>query len=192
VEGVSDALLARQLGRVWAAGDESKHGFIDSLTITILGSRVGRWPADLLATPGHELVERVAVLRDTDDRQSPSPPSPPSWITDKNQGVIREFASHPTLEPTLVPGNEEAVVEALGLISVAAPSEVTAERIDQLFGRQGAARGKKAQFSAALCEVIDQYLIEERPIVVPDQFEAMFEFLFEGEGGTGDDSPGPD
>ena len=63
VEGVSDAIIVRQLGAVWAAGDPVKAGFIDALTITVVGSKIGRWPIDSIATPGHELVDRLALYR---------------------------------------------------------------------------------------------------------------------------------
>ena len=41
VEGVTDAVVLRQLGAVWAGGDTLKQGFIDALTITVIGTKVG-------------------------------------------------------------------------------------------------------------------------------------------------------
>jgi hypothetical protein len=47
VEGVTDAVVLRQLGAVWAGGDTLKLGFIDALTITVLGTKVGPGPGAL-------------------------------------------------------------------------------------------------------------------------------------------------
>ncbi len=52
VEGVTDAVMLRQLGAVWAGDDMLKQGFIDALTITVIGTKVGSWPVELLATKG--------------------------------------------------------------------------------------------------------------------------------------------
>ena len=69
VEGVTDAVLVRQFGRAWAADDAVKQAFVDSLTITVMGTRVGRWPVDLLATADHEIAGQLAILTDTDQRE---------------------------------------------------------------------------------------------------------------------------
>ena len=55
VEGITDALLLRAFGYVWAADEPRKSRFIDSLTITIAGSRIGDWIPRLLATREYEL-----------------------------------------------------------------------------------------------------------------------------------------
>ena len=50
VEGVTDALVLRQLGLARAAADVSKQEFVDALTIVPMGSKVGEWTVQLLAT----------------------------------------------------------------------------------------------------------------------------------------------
>jgi putative ATP-dependent endonuclease of the OLD family len=45
VEGVTDAILFRQFGRAWARDDPLKSRVVDALTITVMGTRVGRWPS---------------------------------------------------------------------------------------------------------------------------------------------------
>jgi putative ATP-dependent endonuclease of OLD family len=66
VEGVTDAVILRQLGAAWAGDDLEKEGFVDALTITVIGTKVGPWPIELVATAGHEIVQRVAILRDSE------------------------------------------------------------------------------------------------------------------------------
>ena len=58
VEGITDAKVLRTFGGVWADGDPDKRRFLDALTITIIGSRVG------------ELVARDACLPGPGARQS--------------------------------------------------------------------------------------------------------------------------
>jgi len=130
VEGVSDAVVLRQLGAAWAGADSAKEGFVDALTMTVVGSKIGRWPVDLLATSGHELVDRLAVFTDTDVRPGAAP-SPPSWM--EQPPVTRSFRCHPTLEPELVPDNEDAVGIALDAMGVARPVPINAGTIDTLF-----------------------------------------------------------
>lgn len=66
VEGVTEVALVRELARVWAGEDIDKQAFVDALTITAMGTKVGAWPVRLLATRGHEICERLAVLTDSD------------------------------------------------------------------------------------------------------------------------------
>ena len=79
VEGVTDALVLREFGHVWADDDLSKRDFVDSLTIVAVGSRVGEWTVQLLATPGYELTTRVALLRDSDKRDGERQSNRPGW-----------------------------------------------------------------------------------------------------------------
>lgn len=50
VEGVTDAAVVRQFGWAWADQDDDKQSFIDALSIVAMGTRVGSWPVQLLAT----------------------------------------------------------------------------------------------------------------------------------------------
>ncbi|MDF1489850.1 ATP-dependent nuclease [Tessaracoccus caeni] len=113
VEGVTEASILRLLGRAWAGKDVTRVGFIDSLAILPVGHKVGQWPIRLLATPDHELVTRAAAVADTDLRGTPLPdPQPPAWHSELDKRSARFFWSRPTLEPSLVEGNEELIKQA--------------------------------------------------------------------------------
>src|SRR5262249_41572622 len=147
VEGITDSLLVRQLGLVWAGNDVSKRDFVDALTIVPMGSKVGEWPVQLLVTPGYELANRVAILRDTDDR-SGAPPANPGWISAYGADKVQCFLNHPTLEPAITAHNETLVGDALTTIGLAAPTPITPAAIDDLFRNSG--RDRKGEFAFAL------------------------------------------
>jgi putative ATP-dependent endonuclease of OLD family len=98
VEGVTDAALVREFGWVWAGDDADRQAFIDALSIVAIGTKVGSWAVRLLATRGHELCSRVAVLRDSDLDFGQSP-TPPGWAASHDPDVVLIEHSHPTLEP---------------------------------------------------------------------------------------------
>lgn len=175
VEGVTDALLVRQIGRVWAGDDQLKRRFIDALTITIMGCKVGRWPLDLLATPGYELASRIAVFTDTDKRP-PDTFTEPEWVSGRNSAIVRGFYNEPTLEPTIVGGNEQAVQFALHLIGVAAPAPLDSCTIDALFATT--AKKRKAEFALAFADEVMRRMDAGESITVPKHFGEMFEFLY--------------
>ena len=176
VEGVSDAVILRQLGAAWADGDPAKEGFVDALTITVVGWKIGRWPVDLLATPGHEIVDRVAVFTDTDSRGGPAA-QPPEWM--ERPPFVRPFRSHPTLEPAMTPGNEDAIADALEAMAVAKPSAITPASIDELF--QKTARKRKAEFSLELAGVFAARRDRGASVAVPAHVRDLFDFLFGAE-----------
>jgi putative ATP-dependent endonuclease of OLD family len=179
VEGVTDAVLVRQFGRVWAGDEADKQRFIDALTIVILGTKVGRWPVDLLACPGHEIVGRMAIVTDTDTR-GPTPFSPPSWNTSNDANRVRGFFSSPTLEPAVTAGNEAAVESALVALGNTPPDALNAEVIDDLF--RTSLQRRKGEFALHLAAEINDRLDHEEPVVVPDYLAEMFDFLYlEGE-----------
>lgn len=179
VEGVTEAALLRVLGRAWAASDRKKTAFIDALPIVPVGHKVGEWPVRMLATQGFELVRKVAALADTDLRGEPLPePSPPRWHSVLNGDSARFFWSRPTLEPTLVPGNESAVETALANIGVTPSSTpVTADVLDTDFA--GAQNKRKGDFSIALAGVLDENL---DAATVPPQISELFDWLYDGDG----------
>ncbi len=190
VEGVSDAVVLRQLGAVWAAGDASKEGFVDALTITVMGSRVGQWPVDLLATPGYEIVDRLAVFTDTDVRPG-APPANPVWMTRPPR--VEGFRCHPTLEPVLVPGNEDAVGAALDAMSVSKPAAIDAGSIDALF--QNAAKKRKGEFSLEFAAQIAHRRENGLDVAVPAMVVSMLDFLYANapiEVAPADDAPAAD
>lgn len=174
VEGVTDAVLLRELGGAWAAGDELKEAFIEALTITAMGTRVGRWPVDLIATRGHEVASRVAILRDTDTRSGPAP-DPPAWITDR-EPVVRAFQNHPTLEPALTDGNEDAVASAFNALDIAAPEPLDAAAVDSVFG--DAQRKRKAEFAVELAKEFAVRRANDESVRVPAHIDSLFKFLY--------------
>jgi putative ATP-dependent endonuclease of OLD family len=176
VEGVTDAVILRQLGIVWAGTDRDKEGFIDALTITVLGARVGPWSVELLATPGNEIVQQIAILRDSDTRDGPIPPLP-EWITSRSP-TVGAFTSHPTLEPTLVPGNEAAVEAALSTMGIDL-DQVDADTVDEIF-RVDPNRRRKAEFALELASQLSSRLATGLSVRVPEHIADMFEFLHVG------------
>jgi putative ATP-dependent endonuclease of OLD family len=186
VEGITEAALLRAFGRAWAAGDATKFAFIDALSIVPLGNKVGEWPVRLLAHPGWELSNQVAVLSDTDNRADPlPPPNPPSWqakFTEPNRFQV--FWSRPTLEPTLVENNETLVDTALGLIGQSVAGTLTARSVDDLF-QTDPAKKAKGEFAFELAAIVDA---DPASAHVPEQLAALFDWLWAGHVAAGPDS----
>lgn len=174
VEGITDAILARTFALAWADGDPSKAAFVEALPIIAMGAVPGEWTGQLLATPGHELCDRVAILRDSDNRTDPTP-APPAWISGYDTGTIQVLLSHPTLEPTLVTGNEAAVAAALTASGIAL-EDVTPATVDDTF-RTDTNRKKKAQFAYELAAEIRTALDNGVAVQVPDAIGAALDFL---------------
>ncbi len=183
VEGVTEAALLRMLGRAWAGADARKGGFVDALAIVPVGHKVGEWPIRLLATPGFELVTRVAALADTDLRGDPVPaPTPPAWHARLDSESAQFFWSRPTLEPTLVTSNEDLIAIALADIGRAQSEPVTVALVDELFS--GTAKSQKGEFALAVARVVEDNL---DTVTVPGHIVDMFNWLY---GPT--DSPVPE
>lgn len=175
VEGVTEASILRLLGRAWAGSDARRIGFIDSLAILPVGHKVGQWPIRLLATPGHELVTRVAAVADTDRRGTPLPEAqPPAWHSELDHESARFYWSRPTLEPSLVDGNENLIKRAFKACKLDEPDSVTAETVDQFFVKHPKRKGK---FALALALLIDKNL---NSVVVPSHISEMFTWLYDG------------
>lgn len=175
VEGVTESVLVRQFGRAWAGTDPLKQRFIDALTVTVMGTKVGRWPVDLLASPGEEIVSRLAVLTDTDTRGEATF-TPPSWITDRDTTVVQGFYSDPTLEPSLAPGNERAVAAALTTLGIALPDPIDSASIDALF--RDTYWRRKAEYAVALADELMRRLDGGEAVTVPQHLAALFDFLY--------------
>lgn len=182
VEGITEAALLRAFGRAWAAGDTPKLAFIDALSVVPIGNRIGEWPVHLLAQPGHELAAQVAILSDTDNRpetaSDPWPaPSPPAWhATFADSTHVRWFWSKPTLEPTLVTGNEPLVTKALERIGEDLGEEPTDVNVDEFFNKKSNRR-LKGEFAFELAAIADQH---PDTVAVPGQLKALFDWLWEG------------
>jgi putative ATP-dependent endonuclease of the OLD family len=174
VEGVTDAVVLRQLGAVWAGEDTLKQGFIDALTITVIGTKVGSWPVELLATPGHEVVRQLAILRDSDTRGAP-PPALPAWITSRDP-VVKAFVSHPTLEPSLVEPNEDAVAAALATMGITLTTAVSAGSVDTAFS--GTHKKRKGEFALELAGEFAARHAAGQPVHVPQHIRELFEWLY--------------
>lgn len=176
VEGVTEATLLRVLGRAWADGDERRTSFVDALAILPLGHKVGEWPIRLLATDGHELVGRVAALSDTDKRGDPLPDAaPPAWHAELAPAAARFFWSRPTLEPSLVAGNETLVGDALAACGADIVGAITPTAVDNVFRAKS---GLKGEFALTLAG-----LIADTPdrVTVPDHIATLFEWLCSGD-----------
>lgn len=173
VEGVTDAVLVRQFGRAWASGDPLKQAFVDSLTITVMGTKVGRWPVDLIATTNHEIVGRVAILTDTDQRDGEY--TEPAWLSGQDQSVVRGFYSAPTLEPSITPGNEEAVTAALSRLGIELQPPITSQLIDDYLQTTG--RRRKGEFALELGAELSRRLDATEAVTVPGPLGEMFNFL---------------
>ena len=191
VEGVSDATVYRQLALAWASGDDNKRAFAEALTITVVGHKIGAWPAQLLAVDGYELCSRIAIVGDTDQDPVVDPPRPDSLdgLSDDRVGY---FPAQPTLEPAVVQGNERFVRSALMAIGVEPPEELDAEAIRELFQSAsekhdraaGAANGKKAQFGLALADELRSAIVApESAVSVPNHVASALDFLFGGDSG---------
>lgn len=187
VEGVTDALIVRKLGRHWAGADPRRQSFVDALTIVPIGSKVGEWPVRLLATPEFELAVRVAVLTDSDKREGE--PTNPAWVELYEPSTLRYRQSHPTLEPALItPSSAAVLTAALGDVGVAAPEELDADAIDALFRGShkigdatmpaGPAAGKKGEFAYAFAARLDEG--PAGTVAVPAHIAELLDFLYEG------------
>jgi putative ATP-dependent endonuclease of OLD family len=174
VEGITDALLVREFGRVWANGDRQKRRFIEALTIAVLGSRVGPWLPGLLTRPGHEISTKLAVLGDSDEKAEPR------WVDRRRSAHFDAFWNEPTLEPSLVNGNEDLMAEVFDDMSIADdslidPDEITAEAVYGYFGDVG--RRRKAEFAE---KVADAVRGNPGAVTIPAHFVDLFEFVWDG------------
>lgn len=176
VEGITEAALLRSFGRAWAAGNKGKRAFIDALAVVPIGNRIGEWPVRLLAEPGHELTRQVALLCDTDKRGDSLPgPTPPPWHADfAGSSHMRVFWSAPTLEPTLVTGNEALIEEALKLCNKDLGEAPTAQNIDDFF-REEKNKPSKGEFAFELAGQVEDNLDST---VVPAQLVELFAWLW--------------
>ncbi|MCQ3811833.1 MAG: AAA family ATPase [Acidimicrobiia bacterium] len=169
VEGITDALLLRAFGYRWAAGDQRRMRFVDSLTITIAGSRIGDWIPRLLATRDYELVDGLVVLGDADKLGTPK------WLTDFDSQVVACFLSDPTLEPSLVAGNEQLVTTALERIGCEL-DEVNQSTVAKYFAKAAPGSKKKAEFADAVLDLLE---LNDIQAIAPSHFSDAYEFLWE-------------
>jgi putative ATP-dependent endonuclease of the OLD family len=187
VEGVTDAAVLRLFGRAWASTDSDKAAFVDALTITVMGWKVGEWPAQLLAQPGYELATRVAVLGDS-DKPPTAPYAPPLWTKNYKADTLGYFTSHPTLEPSLVKGNEDLFSQALQETGLPVPDSLDVEGVYLLFASksadgtrpEGPGKSKKAEFSLNLATLLEQRIsADPASVTVPGHIEELYDFLFD-------------
>jgi len=190
VEGVTDAVLAREFGWVWAGQDPDRQAFIDALSIVAVGTKVGSWPVRLLATQGHELCTRLAVLRDS-DLEFAERPAQPRWSAAHDPDVVLVEHSHPTLEPEVTRGNEALARNAIADTGLDVPASVTPESVHELFRSarkatasqpaipQGPGARRKGEFALALAARISEARGgQAAPATVPAPLERIFEFLY--------------
>ncbi|MER7305570.1 ATP-dependent nuclease [Streptomyces griseoluteus] len=199
VEGVTDAAILREFGKVWASADARKHSFIDALSIVPMGWKVGQWPVRLLATRGSELCNKLAVLVDSDLPFDSAEPRKPKWLSEHDPSVVDAFVSHPTLEPSITEGNEHLIAAALKEVNLEVP-EVTAQSVHELFRSAKKAKGdqpavpagsgssKKGDFALAFAGLLAKanevdseiWDLVEAPALatVPEHMRQLFEFLY--------------
>ncbi|MFI6162977.1 ATP-dependent nuclease [Micromonospora haikouensis] len=188
VEGVTEAAVLRLFGQAWAGNDPTKAAFVSALTITVMGWKVGEFPANLLATPGYELAARVVVLVDS-DKPVADTPTKPAWTNKYHPDTFRYIISHPTLEPSLVTGNEALFTTALERTGLTAPDPLDVATITALFAGAktdgtpaGPGKTKKAQFSLHLAELLqDNINTDPASVHVPDHLRELFDFLYDPE-----------
>ena len=188
VEGVTEVAVARELGWVWAGNDTDRQAFIDALSIVPMGTKVGPWPVRLLATRGHELCTRVAVLRDS-DLPFDGTPKPPKWAALHDPEIARVEQSHPTLEPSVTSGNEALVADALADVGLDIPDPVTPESIHEVFrsarkatddqaaAPAGPGESRKGEFALALAIRIAGARESGATVTLPQAFRNVFDFL---------------
>lgn len=124
---------------------------------------------------GRQLATRVAAVADTDLRGTPLPdPQPPAWHSKLDGSSARFFWSQPTLEPSLVEGNEELIERAFLRSKLKAPDPITADAVDQFFASHSRHKGK---FALALALELDKSL---GAVVVPPHITEMFAWLYDG------------
>ncbi|WP_193318212.1 ATP-dependent nuclease [Nonomuraea phyllanthi] len=187
VEGVTEASVLRLFGRAWAGADPNRIAFVNAMTITVMGWKVGEWPVKLLATPGFELATRVAILGDSDKRVAETP-TKPVWTNKYHPDTFGYFISHPTLEPSLTPGNESLITAALEATGLDVPHVVDVESITTLFASasqtrgtlEGAGKPHKAQFSLNLAQLLeDRIEADVTSVVVPSHIASLYDFLYD-------------
>ncbi len=186
VEGVTDAAVVRQFGWAWAAEDDDKQSFVDALSIVAMGTRVGAWPVQLLATRGYELCSRIGVLSDS-DLDFDGTPVQPTWAADHDPGVAQVFHSHPTLEPSITVGNESLIAAALGDVRLEVPNPLTPQAVHGLFRSARKASGERpaqpagaGEFALAVADRLAHALDDGIPVAVPAHMRELFEFLYPG------------
>ncbi|MDG2025941.1 MAG: AAA family ATPase [Acidimicrobiales bacterium] len=174
VEGVTDAMVLRVLAKAWAGEDRVRRRFADALTITVVGSRIGAWMPELLTREGKEISTRLAVLRDSDGKTAPK------WVTSRVNDHFGYFLSEPTLEPTLVPGNEEVILAVFDAMKISnLPWDdgdgPTSDNVRAWFARKG--KGRKAKFADQFSAHVERDL---QGVVVPPQMQQLLDFTWEG------------
>jgi putative ATP-dependent endonuclease of OLD family len=190
VEGITDASLAREFGWVWAGQDPDRQAFIDALSIVAIGTKVGSWPVRLLATRGHELCTRLAVLRDS-DLEFADQPGQPGWAAAHDPDVVLVEHSHPTLEPEVAIGNEALAGAAIADIGLDLPTPVTPQAVHELFRSArkatadrlaipaGPGARRKGEFALALAvRIAEARSNPATPVTVPAPLGRIFEFLY--------------
>lgn len=199
VEGVTEAAVVREFGRIWAAGDETKEAFVHALSIVPMGTKVGQWAVRLLATRGTELCTKLAILRDSDSNLPfDSARDSPQWLSEHDPSIVQAFISHPTLEPAITPGNEHLIAAAQQAIDPDHPlTEISVDSVTAYFrsrragkdGEEGTKEGRGARrkaefaltFAALLREAVDSesgQATEFQTIHVPDHLKDLFDFLY--------------
>lgn len=177
VEGVTDATVLRAFACVWAGGDRVKRRFVDALTITVVGSRVGPWLYRLLVDRHHPISTRLAVLSDSDAKPAPKWIAPATTMSDGRLGV---FFSQPTLEPSLVDGNETMFRDLFDHKPVKSRPWRDGGRPSRSNVREFFQEGGRSRKAAFADDVADYCATNPKDVTIPDHIMSLLEFVWEG------------
>ena len=174
VEGVTDAIVLRGIAGVWAGSDRIRRRFVDALTITVVGSRIGPWLPELLTRPSMEISTRLAVLRDSDGK------SVPNWVVERRSECFDVFLSDPTLEPALVDRNESVIEEVFDRMGIrrlpwADDEGPTADNVRAWFAGKG--KGRKAKFADLFSALAAD---DPSSVSIPSHMERLLDFVWDG------------
>lgn len=170
VEGITDAQLLRAFGRVWASNDADRERFLDALTVTVIGSRVGEWLPAMLVAPGQEVSTKVCVLMDSDGKPLPA------WVAARIGSTFNVFINEPTLEPAMFEANPVLCIGVLSDLGFAydPPTKAT---VIEWFKESG--RRHKALFADSLAGKVRTALKAGVAVATPPHFKDLLDFIYD-------------
>lgn len=171
VEGITDAQLLRAFGYLWASGDADRERFLDALTITVIGSRVGEWLPAMLVSPGQEISTKVAVLMDSDGKPVPA------WAAARIGPRFDVFMNEPTLEPSVFEANPLLCTHVLTDLGFENDTP-DKDAVTEWFKKSG--RRNKAKFADEIAAALESAVEGGWAVTLPPHFDALLEFIYEG------------
>ena len=180
VEGITEAALLRAFGRAWAAGDRANWRSSTHWRSCRSGTGSASGLFICWLSPDSSSLHRWRSCHNYNRPENPGDlmpgPTPPPWQQKfDTSDHVEWFWSKPTLETTLVAGNEALVNEALKRIGKDLNETPTLENVDALFARKSNRRFK-GEFAFELAALADE---NQTNLVVPDQLRNLFDWLWE-------------